>query len=76
MNLFAPEKTYKNRENYRASNDPPGISVGVDVPTPVKIEEKVQSVIKTLVPFQGGLVCFTLQIDPYSFNRMNFSILA
>lgn len=60
FNLLVPEKTYKNRQNYGASNDPPGIGISVNVPTPVKIEEKVKSVIKTLVAFQAGLVCFAL----------------
>lgn len=59
--MLVPEKTYKNRCNYRASNDPPGIGIRVNVPTPAKIEEKkVHSVIKTLVCFQRDLVCIVL----------------
>lgn len=71
--MLVPEKTYKNRQNYRASNDPPGIGISVNVPTPAKIEEKVHSVIKILVSFQRDLVCFVLQISPHSlFYRINF----
>lgn len=71
--MLVPEKTYKNRQNYRASNDPPGIGICVNVPTPAKIEEKVHSVIKTLVCFQRDLVCIALRVGPYFlFYNMNF----
>lgn len=72
--MLVPEKTYKNRCNYRASNDPPGIGIRVNVPTPAKIEaKKVHSVIKTLVCFQRDLVCIALEVGPCSlFYSVNF----